>query len=71
MAARREGDIPAEKLASTAAAEILGRERCREQGVWWKANATHPTRSSDAVPLSSKRSDGDSWSREGDRTSNS
>ena len=31
-----------------------------------KANATHPWCSSDAVPLSSERSAGDSWSREGD-----
>ena len=34
--------------------------------VWWKANASHPWRSSDAVPLSSERSDGSSWSREGE-----
>ena len=55
------------KLGSTAAAaEVLRREHDRGQGVWWKANATHPWRSSDAVPLSSERSDGDSWNREGD-----
>ena len=55
------------KLGSTAAAaEVLRREHDRGQGVWWKANATHPWRSSDAVPLSSERSDNDSGSREGD-----
>ena len=31
MAARREGDIPAEKLASTAAAKVLRREHGRGQ----------------------------------------
>ena len=54
------------KLGSTAAAEVLRRELDRGQGVWWKANAIHPWRSSDAVPPSSERSAGDSWSREGE-----
>ena len=53
------------KLGSTAAAEVLRRELDRGQGVWWKANAIHPWRSSDAVPPSSECSDGDSCSREG------
>ena len=66
VVARREGDVPAEKLGSTAAAEVLRRELDRGQGVWWKANAIHPWRSSDAVPPSSERSAGDSWSREGE-----
>ena len=66
MAARRKGGISAEKLGSTAAAEVLRREHDRVQGVWWKAYATHPWRNSDAVPFSSERSDVDSWSREGD-----
>ena len=55
------------KLGSTAAAaEILRGEHDRGQGVWWEANATHPWRSRDAMPPSSERADGDSWSREGD-----
>ena len=55
------------KLGRTAAAaEVLRRVHGCGQGVWWQANATHPWRSIDAVPLSSERSDGDSWSREGD-----
>ena len=33
-------------------------------GVWRKGNAAHPWRTSDVVPLSSERSDGDSWSME-------
>ena len=53
------------KLGSTAAAEILRREHDRGQGVRWEANATHPWRSRDAVPPSSERFDGDSWSRDG------
>ena len=54
------------KLRSTASANVRRPEHDGGEGIWWKANATHPWRSSDAVPLSSERSDGDSWSREGD-----
>ena len=55
MTARRDGDIPAEKLARPAAADVRRRELDRGQRVWWKANATHPGA---ATMLC--------WSREGD-----
>ena len=54
------------KLGNTSAADVLRREHDHGQRVWWKANAIHPWRSSDAVPPSSERSAGDSWSREGE-----
>ena len=51
VVARREGDVPAEKLGSTAAAaEVLRRGHGRGHGVWWEANATHPWRGRGAVP---------------------
>ena len=57
VVARREGDVPAEKLQSTAAAaEVLRREHLRGQGLWWEANATHPWCSRGAVPHHRRKS---------------
>ena len=61
VAARREGDIPAETQASTAEAEVLQREHGRGQGVWWEANATHPWRSTDALPHHCRKSLMEEW----------
>ena len=57
VVARREGDVPAEKLQSTAAAaEVLRREHLRGQGLWWEANATHPWCSRGAAPHHRRKS---------------
>ena len=53
------------KLGNSSAVDVLRREHDHGQRVWWESNATHPSRSSDAVPPSSGRSSGESCSREG------
>ena len=60
--------IPAEKLASTAAAEVLRREHGHGKRVWWEADATHSWHRGCCDTPSSEISDGGGVAvrREGD-----